>query len=148
MEVPLLGYPTKDEEYKSILEVPDNQEAIREMIARNPLFKRGEWLERWLDWLHPERIEERRLKWEEERRVIEEMRQQAIQQRARELRAQTLVQNLRVEPAERNLGQWVRDIEADERGRLESPTEPRSRERRQEIQDHRRFLEQDGRFQG
>jgi hypothetical protein len=31
---------------------------------------------------------------------------------------------------------------------MESPTERRSRERRQEIQNHRRFLERDGRFQG
>jgi hypothetical protein len=49
---------------------------------------------------------------------------------------------------EQNLGQWIRNIEADERTRLESPTERKTREKRQEIQDHRRYLERDGRFQG
>jgi hypothetical protein len=49
---------------------------------------------------------------------------------------------------EQNLGQWIRQIEEDERLRMESPTERRTRERRQEIQDHHGFLERDGRFQG
>jgi hypothetical protein len=31
---------------------------------------------------------------------------------------------------------------------MESPTERRTRERRQEIQDHRRYRKRDGRFQG
>jgi hypothetical protein len=51
------------------------------------------------------RRKERRLRWEEERRVIDEMHQLAIQQRTRELQAQALVQNKRVEFAEQNPGQ-------------------------------------------
>jgi hypothetical protein len=147
LEIPFLRQPTKEEKYKSILEVPDNQEAIQEMVARNPLFKEKKWAEEWLDWLHPERIEERRLTWEEERRAVEEMQQRAMQQQAREFQAQALVQNRRAEPVEQNLVQWIRQIKADEHARLEYPTERRTRERRQEIQDHRRFLERDGRFQ-
>jgi hypothetical protein len=146
LEIPFLRCPKKEKVYKSILEVPDNQEAIQEMIARNPLFKEAKWKDQWLDWLHPERIEQRRLKWEEERGTIEEMRQRAIQQRAREAQAQALVQNQSAEFLERNLGQWIRQIEADERSRMESPIERRTRERRQEIQDHRRLLEGDRRF--
>jgi hypothetical protein len=61
---------------------------------------------------------------------------------------QALVQNERPVLVEQNLGQWIREIVEDERRRMESPTERRTRERRQEIQDHRRFLERDGRFQG
>jgi hypothetical protein len=73
--------------------------------------------------------------------------QQERERRARERQAQALVQNRRAELAERNLGRWIREIEEDERMRMESPTERRTRQRRQEIQDHRRFLERDGRFQ-
>jgi hypothetical protein len=47
---------------------------------------------------------------------------------------------------EQNLGQWIREIEEDERRRRESPTERRIRERREQIQDHHRSLERDGRF--
>jgi hypothetical protein len=112
------------------------------------LLKEAKWRDQWLDWLHPEWIEQRRLKQEEERSAIEELRRQAAQQRARELQAQALVQNQRERFAEQNLGQWIRRIEADERARMESPTERRTRERRRETQDHRQFLERDGRFQG
>jgi hypothetical protein len=79
---------------------------------------------------------------------VEERWQQERQQRLRERQAQTLVQNQRVEFREQNLGQWIREIEEDERRRMESPTERRTRERRQEIQANRRYLERDGRFQG
>jgi hypothetical protein len=48
---------------------------------------------------------------------------------------------------EQNLGQWIREIEEDERRRIESSTERRARERREQIQDNRRYLERDGRFQ-
>jgi hypothetical protein len=85
LEIPFLRFPTREETYECILKVPDNQEAIQEMATRNPLLKEAKWAGKWQDWLHPERIEERRLRWEEERRTLEEMRQQAIQERAREL---------------------------------------------------------------
>jgi hypothetical protein len=39
LEIPFLRYPTKEEKYKSILGVPDNQEAIREMVARSPVLR-------------------------------------------------------------------------------------------------------------
>jgi hypothetical protein len=92
------------------LEVPDNQEAIQEMITRNPLFKDAKWIDQWLDWLHPERIEERKLRWAEKRTAIEEMQLQAMQQRTSELQAQALVQNQRMEFVEQNLGNFIRQI--------------------------------------
>jgi hypothetical protein len=49
---------------------------------------------------------------------------------------------------EQALGQWTTQIEADERQRMETPTEGRVREWRQEIRDHRHFSKQDGRFRG
>jgi hypothetical protein len=82
----------------------------------------------------------------EERRILEERREQEAQQRARDRQAQALVQNQRVVFEEQNLGQWIRRIEEDERRRMESPTERRTRERTQEIQANRRYLERDGRF--
>jgi hypothetical protein len=85
---------------------------------------------------------------DEDRRILEERWQQEAQQRARDRQAQALIQNQRAEFVEQNLGQWVRRIEEDERARMESPTERMTRERRQEIHDHRRYLERDGRFQG
>jgi hypothetical protein len=116
------------------------------------LLKEPEWAEKLQDWLDPEgvvtRREERRRRWAEERRATEEMQMQAFLQRQREEQAQALVQNQRPVFVEQNLGQWTREIEEDERLRMESPTERRTRERRQEIQDHRRFLERDGRFRG
>jgi hypothetical protein len=53
-----------------------------------------------------------------------------------------------VEFVEQSLGQWIRQIEEDERRRMESPTERRTRELREEIQANRRYLERDGRFRG
>jgi hypothetical protein len=46
---------------------PENQEAIAEMIAKNPLFKEEIWKEKLEDWLHPETKEERRRAREKER---------------------------------------------------------------------------------
>jgi hypothetical protein len=62
---------------------------------------------------------------------LEERWQQEAQQRARDRQAQAPVQNQRAEFVEQNLGQWIRDIEADERARMESPTERRTREQRE-----------------
>jgi hypothetical protein len=49
---------------------------------------------------------------------------------------------------EQNLGQWIRVIEEDERRRMETPTERCTRERREQIEANRRYLERDGRFTG
>jgi hypothetical protein len=116
------------------------------MVNRDPLFKEQKGWNLWLDKLHPERVAERNRRLAEDRRILEERWRQEAQQRARDHQAQALVQNQRVEFEEQNLGQWTRRTEEDERRRIESPTERRTRERRQEIQAHRRFLERDGRF--
>jgi hypothetical protein len=122
------------------------------MLRVNPVLEEREWVEKVQDWLHAEEAEIRKKKQaegrEEERKAIEELRQQAIQQRVREVQAQALVQNQRPEFVEQNLWQWIRRIEEDERVSMVSPTERRTRERSREIQDHRRLLERDGRFRG
>jgi hypothetical protein len=53
LEVPFLRYPRKGEGHASILDVLDNQEAIQEMLVKNPLFKEKKWWDKWLDKLHP-----------------------------------------------------------------------------------------------
>jgi hypothetical protein len=116
------------------------------MVTRNPLFKETKWWNLWLDKLRPERVVERNRRLAEDRRILEERWQQEVQQRARDRQARALVQNQRVELGEQNLGQWIRRIEEDERARMDSPTERRARERRQEIQANRGYLERDGRF--
>jgi hypothetical protein len=148
LEVPFLRYPRRGEGYTSMLEVPDNQAAIQEIVVKNPLFKEKKWWDKWLDRLHPERVVERNRRLEEDRRILLTRWHQEAQQRVRDRQAQALVQNQTVELVEQNLGQWIRNIEADERARMESPTERRTREMRQEIQDHRQFLERYGRFRG
>jgi hypothetical protein len=150
LEIPFISYPGVDEPCESIKDMPENQGAIQEMIRLNPVLKEPEWVVQVQDWLDPEgaaaRKEERIRRWEEERRAIEEAQRQAFLQRQREVQAQTLVQNQQPVFGEQNLGQWVREIEADERLRMETPTERRTRERRQEIRDIRRSLGRDGRF--
>jgi hypothetical protein len=47
---------------------------------------------------------------------------------------------------EQTVSPWIVPVEEDERQQMETPTERRAREERQEIKDHRHFLEQDGRF--
>jgi hypothetical protein len=98
------------EERKSVsTEEHEWRAAIQEMIARNPAFRERIWAQRREDWFHPEQVEERRRKSEEERRATEELRQQDIQQRAREMQAEALVQNQRAELVEQNLGQWIKE---------------------------------------
>jgi hypothetical protein len=72
LESPFLRYPRKEESYSSILEVPNNQEAIQEMLVKNPLFEEKKWPEKCLDWSHPERVEERNRREAEGRRILEE----------------------------------------------------------------------------
>jgi hypothetical protein len=47
---------------------------------------------------------------------------------------------------EQNLGQWIRQIEEDERRRMETTMERRTRERREQIEEDRRYLARDGRL--
>jgi hypothetical protein len=148
LEVPFLRYPRREESAVKIIDLPDNQEAVQEVVPRNPLFKEQKWWNLWLDKLHPERVVERDRRFREERRILEERWQQAAEQRARERQAQAVVQNQRAELAERNLGQWIREIEEDEPRRMGTPTERRTRERREQIRDYRRYLERDGRLTG
>jgi hypothetical protein len=127
-------------------EIAENREAIKEMIEKNPVFKEPMMADKLEDWSHPEtkeaRAEERRRRIEQERKDIENMRVR--------MAAEQILENQgpRVEMREQVTGQWIAQIEEDERRRMESPTERRNRERRQEIRDHRRFLKQDGRFHG
>jgi hypothetical protein len=104
LEIPFLRYPKRGESYTSIPEVPDNQEAIQEMLVKNPLFKEKKSWDKWLDKLHPERVVERNRRQAQERRELEERWQQEAQQRARDRQAQALVQNQRAEFVEQNLG--------------------------------------------
>jgi hypothetical protein len=94
------------------------------MISQNPVFKKPEWAEKVQDWMDPEGAEARKLerggRREEERRTIEELRLHAFQQLKRERQAQALIQNQRPEFVEQNLGQWIRQIEEDERMRMGS----------------------------
>jgi hypothetical protein len=64
------------------MDLPDNQEAVREMVARNPLFKEAKWWSLWLDKLDPERTRERN------RRLEEDRWQREAQQPARDRQAQ------------------------------------------------------------
>jgi hypothetical protein len=139
LEIPFISYPTRDDPYDSIKNRPWNQEAIQEMIKVNPVLKDPEGA--------ASRKQERLRRWQEERRSTEEVRLHAIQQRQWEEPAQALVQNQRPVFVEQNLGQWIREIEDDERRRMESPTERRTREWLEQIQADRRYLERDGRFQ-
>jgi hypothetical protein len=117
------------------LDIPDNQEAIQEMVARNPLFKKQKWKEPWLDRLHPERVVERNQRLAAERRILLE-RWQAEGQRQpavhREGAVTFTIPYPRVEseeparrPAfvERSLSQCIREVEEDERRGIETSTE-------------------------
>jgi hypothetical protein len=137
-----------------MIDLPDNQEAVQEMVAKNPLFKEQKWRDLWLDKLHPERVVERNARQAENWRALQERWKEIAQNRPPERPREGVTFTIprtpvspprREVPVER-LGQWVREIEADERLRMKSPTERRTMERSQEIQDHRRFLERDGRF--
>jgi hypothetical protein len=143
-EIPFIKYPWPGDRGELVFDprtVPENQETISEMIAKNPAFKEG--LGRMLEeWLHPESMEERLARIEQERRDLEEMRRRMEAQRIID------VQGPSVELREQGLGKWMAQIEEDERQRMETPSEKRTRERRQEIGDHRHFLKQDGRFHG
>jgi hypothetical protein len=114
----------------------DNHEAIAEMTDRNQVLN-GEFKWRVREWLHPETEEERSKRTEQEQRDLEEMRRKTEAQRVVDLRGPT------VELRERNLGQWTAQVEDDERQRMETPPERKTRERRQDIRNQRNFLKQD-----
>jgi hypothetical protein len=83
LEIPFLRYPKREENSVQIMDLPENQGAVQEMVAKNPLFKGQKWWNLWLDELHPERVAERNLRLAEDRRALELRWQQAAQQRAR-----------------------------------------------------------------
>jgi hypothetical protein len=177
LEIPFLRYPQRDEACQSILRIPDNQEAIQKMVAKNPLFQEGKWRDKWLDFKDPERVRERLRKQEADSREvlarmetwqIEAQRQYNDDQNRKRPGAyvlrgrQLLAPDGRVlgNPPDYNpgypfttrpvqdLGQWMREIEEDERRRHETPTEQRTRERREQIEENRHYLLRDGRFAG
>jgi hypothetical protein len=82
LEIPFLRYPRRDENVCQIMYVPGNQEAIQEMVARNPLFKEQKWKDLWLDRLHPERVIERNQRLAAERRVLQQRWQTEGQRQA------------------------------------------------------------------
>jgi hypothetical protein len=129
---------------------PDDQEAIGEMISQNTVFKEAEYAENLEDWLHLETNEDRR-------RTREEERERRIKQERADIEAVrfrmaagyiTDDHGLRIQMRERALGQWIAQIEADENQRIETLAERRTRERRQEIGDHRHFLNEDCQLHG
>jgi hypothetical protein len=87
LEVPFLRYPRREENATQIMDRPDNQVAVQEMVARNPSFKEQKWWNLWLDKLHPERVLERNRRLAENRRILEERWHQEVQQRARDRKA-------------------------------------------------------------
>jgi hypothetical protein len=56
LEIPFIRYPRSDERCRSLMDLPDNQEAIQEMVVKNPLLKGQKWKDLWLDRIHPERV--------------------------------------------------------------------------------------------
>jgi hypothetical protein len=138
-----------------MLQIPDNQEAISEMARVNPLFHEGRFKELRLDFLHPESVEAR-MNWRRQEVTLERWQERAQQER----RAEDVQSGIQVwadggrvltipvpnrprttgvqRPAQQplqNLGQWMRDIEADEQRRMEeTPMQRRTRERRELIE--------------
>jgi hypothetical protein len=70
LEIPFIRYPHRGDGRRSMLELPDNQVAIQEMVAKNPLFQEGKYKERWLDHLDPQRLRDRIHKQVEERQAV------------------------------------------------------------------------------
>jgi hypothetical protein len=52
-----------------------------------------------------------------------------------------------IQRQEQELGQWLTQIEGDERPKMEPPTQRRTRERQREIEDKTHYSRQDGRFE-
>jgi hypothetical protein len=178
LEIPFIRNQYKGDRGRNMLEVPDNQEEIREMVRINPLFQEGRFKELWLDYSDPDRIKEQQRQREEQQAILARRnhreRWQEIAQQER--RADDVQSGIRVRteggqvdtipvmttshplwtgvqpPAQQpvqNLRQWMRDIETDERRRMEETcTQRRTRERRELIEENRPYLLRDGRFTG
>jgi hypothetical protein len=86
LEVPFLRYPRREENAVQIMDLPDDQETVQEMVAKNPLFREKKWWDKWLDGSHPERAEERNQRLSEDRRALEERWRQEAQRRAKDRR--------------------------------------------------------------
>jgi hypothetical protein len=64
LEIPYIRYPSRDEPFESIKDMPENQEAIRKMLEVSPVLREKEWVDKVRDWQDPEGAERRK----EERR--------------------------------------------------------------------------------
>jgi hypothetical protein len=47
LEILFLRYPRREENAVQIMDLADNQEAVQEMLAQNPLFKEQKWRDLW-----------------------------------------------------------------------------------------------------
>jgi hypothetical protein len=151
-EVPYIRIPWPGKEFEVgyvLEEAPGNAEAIQEIIKLNLVLHRAPYAEKLEKWLHPELKEERR------RKEMEESERRAAEALVlRQTMYEGIIQGTpdqhepRIQMAKPTLEQWLVQIEDDERQRMETSTQRRTRERRQEIREHRHFLKQDVRFRG
>jgi hypothetical protein len=70
LEIPSIRAPHRGDGRVSMLRLPDNQQAIQEMVTKNPLFQEGKYRERRLDHLDPERVRERLRKQSADRQAV------------------------------------------------------------------------------
>jgi hypothetical protein len=176
LEIPFIRYGYERDNFATMWQIPENQEPIQEMARVNPLFQEGRFKELWehhqhperpsrLDWNLPVMDESAAATLAGQRRPRERWQEIAQQEREEEnvvsgMQARLpdgrliTVPIMRTEAQQQpeqqpvqNLGQWIREIEDDERRRMqETPTQRRTRERRELIEENRRYLLRDGRF--
>jgi hypothetical protein len=152
-QVPYIKYPWPGKEREPDYvpeESPGNREAIQTTTEQNPVFKRypySDMLGRKLDlegW--DRRQQERR---EKEERELARLREEWQTRQAVELMAQVTGGTAYTRPTGRKqlptiglmgqtIGHWLVKVEEDEKHRMETPTERRTRERRQETLRERR----------
>jgi hypothetical protein len=82
LEIPFIRTPHRGDGRVIMLRLPDNQEAIQEMVAKNPLFQEGKYREMWLHHLDPERIRERHRRQSADRQAVLERCQIEAQHQA------------------------------------------------------------------
>jgi hypothetical protein len=59
LEIHFIRLPHGEDGRTNMWKLPDNQEPIREMVEKNPLFKEGRYREMWLDHQDPSRVQKR-----------------------------------------------------------------------------------------
>jgi hypothetical protein len=165
LDIPFIRLPHREDGRTNMWKIRDNQESIKEMVEKNPLFKEGRYREMWLDHQDPTRVQKRiDQQLRDHKAVLDRMeRWQVVAQQEQEaerrkrsgglfLRGNQVVNGegyvlgngrpITIQTdnplftgqarPEQNLGQWMRDIEADEGRRIqETPTQRRTRERRE-----------------